>query len=196
MPPHDNIPEIEIDLDGSDLRVGIVMSRFNQDVCEGLLSACTAELLRLGVAPTNMRIATVPGALEIPLTLQAMARSGRFDALIALGAVIRGETYHFELVSNEMGSGINRVGLDTGLPIANGVLKERIHRERADGRTILLTGHVLSEVEQLADDIVFLLDEGVLFKGTLAELRTSTQEKSLERAVASLLLGRSVREVA
>lgn len=84
-------------------------------------------------------------------------------------------------------------GLD---PIANGVLKERIHRERAHGRTILLTGHVLSEVEQLADDIVFLLDEGVLFKGTLAELRTSTQEKSLERAVASLLLGRSVREVA
>lgn len=122
MPRHENIPEIEIDLDGSGLRVGIVMSRFNQDVCEGLLSACTAELLRLGVAPTDMKIATVPGALEIPLTLQAMARSGGFDALIALGAVIRGETYHFELVSNEMGSGINRVGLDTGVPIANGVL--------------------------------------------------------------------------
>ncbi len=122
MPRYDNIPEFDIDLDGRGLRVGIVMSRFNQDVCEGLLSACTAELLRLDVSPELVRIATVPGALEIPLTLQAMARTGHYDALIALGAVIRGETYHFELVSNEMGSGINRIGLDTGLPIANGVL--------------------------------------------------------------------------
>lgn len=122
MARYDNIPEFEPDLDGRGLRIGIVMSRFNQDVCEGLLSACTAELLRLNVAPDLVRIATVPGALEIPLTLQLMARSGRYDALIALGAVIRGETYHFELVSNEMGSGINRVGLDTGMPIANGVL--------------------------------------------------------------------------
>ncbi|AYH42128.1 6,7-dimethyl-8-ribityllumazine synthase [Azoarcus sp. DN11] len=122
MARYDNIPEFEPDLNGQGLRIGIVMSRFNQDVCEGLLSACTAELLRLNVAPDLIRIATVPGALEIPLTLQAMARSGRYDALIALGAVIRGETYHFELVSNEMGTGINRIGLDTGLPIANGVL--------------------------------------------------------------------------
>lgn len=122
MARYDNIPEFDIDLDGRELRVGIVMSRFNQDVCEGLLSACTDELLRLGVVPERIRIATVPGALEIPLTLQAMARSGRYDALVALGAVIRGETYHFELVSNEMGSGINRVGLDSGVPIANGVL--------------------------------------------------------------------------
>ncbi|MBD5804371.1 6,7-dimethyl-8-ribityllumazine synthase [Azoarcus sp. Aa7] len=122
MARYDNIPEFEPDLNGQGLRIGIVMSRFNQDVCEGLLSACTAELQRLGVAPDLIRIATVPGALEIPLTLQAMARSGRYDALIALGAVIRGETYHFELVSNEMGTGINRIGLDTGMPIANGVL--------------------------------------------------------------------------
>ncbi|HRP76946.1 MAG TPA: 6,7-dimethyl-8-ribityllumazine synthase [Rhodocyclaceae bacterium] len=122
MARYDNIPEFDINLDGGELRVGIVMSRFNQDVCEGLLSACTDELLRLGVASERIRIATVPGALEIPLTLQAMARSGRYDALVALGAVIRGETYHFELVSNEMGSGINRVGLDSGVPIANGVL--------------------------------------------------------------------------
>lgn len=118
----DTITEFEPDLNGRGLRIGIVMSRFNQDVCEGLLSACVDELLRLGVASDLMRVATVPGALEIPLTLQTMARSGRFDALIALGAVIRGETYHFELVSNEMGSGISRVGLDTGIAIANGVL--------------------------------------------------------------------------
>lgn len=122
MTRYNNISEFNVDLDGSGLRVGIVMSRFNQDVCEGLLSACTAELLRLNVTADRVCIATVPGALEIPLTLQAMARSGRYDALVALGAVIRGETYHFELVSNEMGRGINRVGLDTGMPIANGVL--------------------------------------------------------------------------
>ena len=122
MARFDNITEFEPDLDGRGLRIGVVMSRFNQDVCEGLLSACVDELLQLGVAAEAIRIATVPGALEIPLVLQTMARSGRFDALVALGAVIRGETYHFELVSNEMGSGITRIGLDTGVPIANGVL--------------------------------------------------------------------------
>lgn len=122
MPRFDHITEFEPELNGQGLRIGIVMSRFNQDVCEGLLSACTTELERLKVSPELVRIATVAGALEIPLTLQTMARSGRYDALIALGAVIRGETYHFELVSNEMGAGITRVTLDTGVPIANGVL--------------------------------------------------------------------------
>lgn len=122
MARYDNIPEFDIDLDGRGLRVGVVMARFNQDVCEGLLAACTDELMRLGVAAADIRIATVPGALEIPLVLQKMAASGCYDALVALGAVIRGETYHFELVSNEMGAGITRVGLDAGIPIANGVL--------------------------------------------------------------------------
>ena len=122
MARFDNITEFEPDLNGRGLRIGVVMSRFNQDVCEGLLSACVDELLRLEVAPDLIRVATVPGALEIPLTLQTMARSGRFDALIALGAVIRGETYHFELVSNESGHGIQQVGLDSGIVIANGVL--------------------------------------------------------------------------
>ena len=122
MPRYENIHEYESDLNGKGLRIAVVMSRFNQDVCEGLLSACTAELLELGVAPDLIRIATVPGALEIPLVLQKLASSGKFDALIALGAVIRGETYHFELVSNEMGAAITRVGLDASIPIANGVL--------------------------------------------------------------------------
>ena len=119
---YDGIDEIDPDFDGAGVRVGIAMARFNLDICEGLLSACTDELLRLGVARSDIRIVTVPGALEIPLVLQTMAKSGKYDALVALGAVIRGETYHFELVSNEMGAGITRVGADTGLPIANGVL--------------------------------------------------------------------------
>ncbi len=122
MARYDKIFEYESNLKGKGLRVGIVMSRFNIDVCEGLLSACTAGLLKHGVAAEDIRIATVAGALEIPLVLKKMAESGKFDALVALGAVIRGETYHFEIVSNEMASGITRVNLDTGVPIANGVL--------------------------------------------------------------------------
>jgi len=118
----DRIREIAPRHDGQGLCIGIVMARFNRNICEGLLSSCVDELLRLNVAPENITLATVPGALEIPLALQKMAGSGRFDALVALGAVIRGETYHFELVSNEQGSGISRVGLDAGIPIANGVL--------------------------------------------------------------------------
>jgi 6,7-dimethyl-8-ribityllumazine synthase len=91
-------------------------------VGEGLLSSCTAALLKHGVAPENVRIVSVPGALEAPLVLQQMAVSDTYDALIALGAVIRGETYHFEIVANESARGIMSVQLDTGIPIANGIL--------------------------------------------------------------------------
>jgi 6,7-dimethyl-8-ribityllumazine synthase len=122
MPRYDDIYEYPEDLDGRELSVGIVMSRFNQDVCEGLLSACTAELKQLGVAPDDIVIATVPGALEIPIALETMARSGRFDALVALGAVIRGETYHFEVVSNDACRAVMEVQLETGIPVANGIL--------------------------------------------------------------------------
>ena len=118
----DNIHELDRDLSGAGVRIGIVMSRFNSDIGEGLLSACTAALMKHGVHERDMLIATVPGALEVPLALQKMAQTGRFDALIALGAVIRGETYHFEIVSNESAAGISSVQLDTGLPIANGIL--------------------------------------------------------------------------
>lgn len=117
-----NYTEIEKNLDGEGMKIGIVMSRFNIDVCEGLLSACACQLKKQGVADGDIVLATVPGALEIPLVLQTMAKSGKYDALIALGAVIRGETYHFELVANESGSGVTRVTLDCGLPIANAIL--------------------------------------------------------------------------
>ena len=122
MPRFDNIDEIEPDHGGAGLKIGIVMSRFNVDVGEGLLSSCTATLLKQGVAAGDVRIVSVPGALEAPLVLQKMAQSGQYDALIALGAVIRGETYHFEIVSNESSSGISSVQLETGVPIANGIL--------------------------------------------------------------------------
>ena len=122
MPRYEKIHEYEVDCNGSGLTVGIVMSRFNQDVGEGLLSACIAELGRLGVADADIEVATVPGALEIPLTLQTMAQSDRYDALVALGAVIRGDTYHIEVVSNDACRAVMEVQLDTGVPIANGIL--------------------------------------------------------------------------
>ncbi|GAC1410722.1 MAG: 6,7-dimethyl-8-ribityllumazine synthase [Burkholderiaceae bacterium] len=113
---------LDPNLTGSGLRIGVVQARFNEDVGYGLLSSCLAELKLLGVADEDVLHVTVPGALEIPLALQKLAQSEQFDALIALGAVIRGETYHFELVANESGAGITRVALDFGMPIANAVL--------------------------------------------------------------------------
>jgi len=116
------VDKIQINLDGTGKKVGVVLSRFNSNIGDGLLAACYAELLKLGVAAEDIRIATVPGALETPLILQHMALSERFDALIALGAIIRGETYHFEVVANESARGISEVQLNTGVPVANAVL--------------------------------------------------------------------------
>jgi 6,7-dimethyl-8-ribityllumazine synthase len=122
MARFDGIEELDPRRDGTGLRIGIAMARFNDAIGEGLLSACTAALRKLGVKDADMLVVTVPGALELPLVLQKLAQSRRFDGLIALGAVIRGETYHFEIVSNESASGITSVQLDCGIPISNGVL--------------------------------------------------------------------------
>lgn len=119
---YDNITEIEKDLSGEGLRIGIVMSRFNIDIGEGLLGSCVAKLDQLGVKQENVTLVTVPGALEVPLVLEKMALSDSYDALIAIGAVVRGDTYHFEIVANESCSGITQVQLDTGVPVANGIL--------------------------------------------------------------------------
>ncbi|MDR2220809.1 MAG: 6,7-dimethyl-8-ribityllumazine synthase [Methylobacillus sp.] len=114
--------EIKPDFDGKNMRIGIVLSRFNKEVGDGLLSACVNELRKLGVADENVVLATVPGALESPFILKKMATSEKFDALIALGAVIRGDTYHFEVVSNESARGISDVQRETGVPVANAIL--------------------------------------------------------------------------
>ena len=157
MSRFDNIFEYDNDLNGTGLKVGIVMSRFNLPVCEGLLSACVAELKRLGVADADMTIANVPGALEIPLVLQTMAQSDRFDALIALGAVIRGETYHFEVVSNDSCRAVMEVQLDTGVPVANGILtcetdEQALARTREKGsdcaRTVIEVVNLLRAMEE------------------------------------------------
>lgn len=109
-------------LNGSGLRIAIVQARFNEDITNALLQAARDELLRLGVAEEDITHVTVPGALEVPMALQALAERKEHDAMIALGCIIRGETYHFELVANESGAGVSRVGLDYGLPIANAIL--------------------------------------------------------------------------
>ena len=118
----DGIEQLEPDLNGAGLRIGIVVSRFNPEVGDALLAACTAALTKHGVRTADIRVVTVPGALEAPLALQKLANTGQYDALIALGAVIRGETYHFELVANESAGGITTVALETGVPVANGIL--------------------------------------------------------------------------
>ncbi len=110
------------DLAGEGLRIGIVRARFNEALTAKLAEACLAELERLDVEDRDVTQLLVPGALEIPVVLKAMAESGDYDALIALGCIIRGETYHFELVANESGAGVSRVSLDHRVPIANAIL--------------------------------------------------------------------------
>jgi 6,7-dimethyl-8-ribityllumazine synthase len=109
-------------IDGRDLRIGIVQARFNAAVTDALATACIAELGTLGVGPKHIKHVTVPGALEVALALNVLADSEDYDALIALGCIIRGETYHFELVANESGAAVTRVSLDHSIPIANAIL--------------------------------------------------------------------------
>jgi 6,7-dimethyl-8-ribityllumazine synthase len=110
------------ELDGKKLYIGIVQARFNAGVTDALFEACHKELLALGVQAKHIEHVTVPGALEVASALQAMAEQDKFDALIALGCIIRGETYHFELVANESGAGVTRIALDNQIPIANAIL--------------------------------------------------------------------------
>ena len=126
--------KVEPNHNGAGLRIGIVVGRFNQEIGDGLLASCLKALASFSVKDADVTVLSVPGALEIPLVLQTMAKSNRYDALIALGAVIRGETYHFEIVSNESCAGITRVQLDTGVPIANGILTTE-NDEQALART-------------------------------------------------------------
>ena len=143
------------ELDGHNMVIGIVRARFNDSITQTLQDACIAELLRLGVKREHIETAEVPGALEVPVALQAMAQHDRFDALIALGCIIRGETYHFELVANESGAGVSRVALDYEIPVANAILTvedeaQAIARQVDKGRD---AAAVAVEMAQLLDRI-------------------------------------------
>jgi 6,7-dimethyl-8-ribityllumazine synthase len=149
---------------GKGLRVGVVQARFNEPVCSALREACVQALLQCAVADEDVVVATVPGALEVPLALAQMAATGEFDALVALGAVIRGETYHFEVVSNESAAGIMRVSLDYSIPIANAILttntdEQAIARAQEKGAE---AGRVALEMANLAASIrAMAVDEPV-----------------------------------
>jgi 6,7-dimethyl-8-ribityllumazine synthase len=126
-------------LDGKGLCIGIVQARFNEDITNALAKACLAELAALGVTKAGIDHLHVPGALEVPLVLQELAEHDHYDALIALGCIIRGETYHFELVANESGAGVSRVALDYDIPIANAILttenlEQAVARQTEKGR--------------------------------------------------------------
>jgi len=117
-----DIEVFRADENAEGLRVGVVVARFNAEHGDALRQACVDELARLGIAEDDLFVCSVPGALEIPVVLKQLAASGEFDSLIALGAVVRGETYHFEIVANESAAGVSRVALDFDIPIANGIL--------------------------------------------------------------------------
>ena len=142
-------------LDGRKLVIGIVQARFNQGVTNALAKACWDELLARGVQEKNIEHVQVPGALEVPIALQAMAEKGGYDALIALGCIIRGETYHFELVANESGAGVTRIALDYQLPVANAILttedmEQAVARQVDKGRD---AAQVAIEMANLLEDL-------------------------------------------
>ena len=130
-----DLDAITSQLNGKKLRIGIVQARWNADITDSLAEACLGELMQLGVKAKNVTRVQVPGALEVPLALQALADRSDYDALIALGCIIRGETYHFELVANESGAGVTRISLDHGLPIANAILTVE-NLEQAQARQV------------------------------------------------------------
>ena len=143
-------------LDGKKLNIGVVQARFNDSITGALAAACMSELQALGVDPDNIQHVKVPGALEVPVALQAMAESGKYDALIALGCIIRGETYHFELVANESAAGVTRVSLDYQLPVANAILttenlEQAIARQEDKGRD---AARVAVEMANLLEELL------------------------------------------
>jgi 6,7-dimethyl-8-ribityllumazine synthase len=142
-------------LDGKKLYIGIVQARFNESITDALAAACLAELEALGVNPKHIDHVRVPGALEVPVALLALAEKDKYDALIALGCIIRGETYHFELVANESGAGVSRIALDYQLPVANAIIttenvEQAVARQTDKGRD---AARVAVEMANLLDEI-------------------------------------------
>ena len=142
-------------MNGKKQTIGIVQARFNAPITNALAEACKQELIALGVLEKNIDLVQVPGALEVPMALQAMAAKLKYDALVALGCIIRGETYHFELVANESGAGVSRVSLDAQVPIANAIIttenmEQAIARQTDKGRD---AARVAVEMANLLEEI-------------------------------------------
>ncbi|GMV60766.1 MAG: 6,7-dimethyl-8-ribityllumazine synthase [Betaproteobacteria bacterium] len=156
------------DLDGEGLRIGLVQSRFNEWAGQALARACLDELAELGVDEDDITHVTVPGALEAPVALAKLAATGDFDALIAVGCVIRGETYHFEIVARESARGVARVAHDYGVPVANAILttdteeqaRERVFEKGRDAaRVAVEMANLMWTLEEAGEDAEEALDE-------------------------------------
>jgi 6,7-dimethyl-8-ribityllumazine synthase len=159
---------IDPDLDGEGLRIGLVQSRFNEWAGQALARACLDELAKLGVDEDDITHVTVPGALEVPVALAKLAATGDFDALIAVGCVIRGETYHFEIVANESARGVARVAHDYGVPVANAILttdteeqaRERVFEKGRDAaRVAVEMANLMWTLDEAGEDDERVLDE-------------------------------------
>ena len=142
-------------MNGKKLTIGIVQARFNEPITNALAAACKAELMALGVSEKHIDLVQVPGALEVPVALLSMAEKLKYDALIAIACVIRGDTYHFELVANESSAGVSRVALDYQLPIANAILTtenlaQALARQTDKGRA---AARVAVEMANLLEEI-------------------------------------------
>ena len=150
-----DIPSQDQKLDGKKLYIGIVQARFNTPITQELTRACTEQLIQLGVQPKHIEVMQVPGALEIPVALQALAKKDYYDALIAIGCIIRGETYHFELVANESGAGVSRVALDFEVPIANAILTVENEEQALARQTVngVAAANVAVEMANLINEL-------------------------------------------
>jgi 6,7-dimethyl-8-ribityllumazine synthase len=152
------VTRIPSNASGRGRRVGVVVSRFNAAIGDGLLDGALRALAGAGVADEDVVVVTVPGALEAPLALQRLAQAGDFDALVALGAVVRGETYHFEIVANESAAGVASVQLESGIPIGNGILttdtdEQAMARAADKGRDAALAALELANLLDAIDEI-------------------------------------------
>ncbi|MEP6701755.1 MAG: 6,7-dimethyl-8-ribityllumazine synthase [Betaproteobacteria bacterium] len=151
------IKKITPDVNGAGKKIGIVLSRFNSPIGGRLLKGAQAALREAGVTDSSVLLVTVPGALETPLALQYLAQTRRFDALVALGAVIRGETYHFEIVANESASGVSGAALEFGVPVGNGILttntdEQALARAEEKGREAVLAAIEMSNLQAAIGD--------------------------------------------
>ena len=154
--------EYQKNLNGTGLKIGIVEACFSEEIGDQLLQACLTRLQELGVQNDDIAVAKVPGALEIPVTLQSLAARQEFDALIAIGVVIRGETYHFELVANESAAGVSAMSLDYNIPIANAILTTE-NEEQALARTQIKgqdAAEVAVQMANLIKKLTITVEEG------------------------------------
>jgi 6,7-dimethyl-8-ribityllumazine synthase len=152
------VARITANTSGRGRRVGVVVSRFNAAIGDRLLASALAALAEAGVADEDVVVATVPGALELPLALQRLGQGGDIDALVALGAVVRGETYHFEIVANESAAGVASVQLESGIPVGNGILttdtdEQALARAEEKGRHAALAALELANLLDAIDEV-------------------------------------------